>query len=133
MVHPDVDVAAGDEARHRAAEHGDACRGIRQLRRGDAPLRLEALGQVGVGVEGNAIGPESADLRDGAREALRGLLGKAVDQVGVDRREAERARAFDEIAHALVGLHAVHGLLDGGIEVLHAEADAVEALGAQSR
>jgi hypothetical protein len=63
---------------------------------------------------------------------LRRLLGQAVDQVGIDRLEVQRARGH-QVAHALERLHAVHRLLHVGVEVLHAEADAVEAHGRQVR
>ena len=72
-------------------------------------------------------GRSSADLRDGALERLRRLLRQAVDQVGVDRLEAERARRAHQVTHALEALHAVHRLLHRRVEVLDAEADAVEA------
>src|SRR5207344_749908 len=55
VVHADVAVVLREEAGDRVAEHGDALRGARQVGIGDAPLRLEALGQVRVGVQGDAV------------------------------------------------------------------------------
>jgi hypothetical protein len=58
----------------------------------DAPLRLEALRQVGIGVQRDAVGPQLRHLGQRAREGLGRLLGQAVDQVHVDGIEADRAR-----------------------------------------
>ncbi len=126
VVHADVDIVARHEAGHREAQHRHALRGIGQRRRVDATLRLEARWQVGVGIERDAVGPQRGHARHGVREARGRLARQAVDQVGVDRGEAEFARVGDQGAHLVERLNAVHGLLDGGVEVLHAEADAVE-------
>jgi hypothetical protein len=133
VVHADVLVAVREEARDRAAQHRQALSGCRQVGGSDAPLRLEALRQVGVRVQRDAVRAQRGDLRHGAREAFRGLARQPVDQVGVDRLEAEGACAGHELAHAVVRLHAMHRLLHLRVEVLHAEADAVEADVAQVR
>ena len=111
----------------------DALRGARQVGVGDAALRLEALRQVGVGVQRDAVWPQFADLLHRAREALGRLLRQAVDEVGIDGAIAQFARALHQVANALEGLHAVHGLLHVGVEVLHAEAQPVEAERAEVR
>jgi hypothetical protein len=51
---------------------------------------------------------------------------QAVDQVGVDRVEADAPGVFHQGGHLLERLDAVHGLLNLGVEILDAEADAVE-------
>ena len=83
--------------------------------------------QVRVGVQRDPRGAQGADLRDGAAERLGRLPGQAVDEVGVDRLELQRARLVHQFLHAVVRLYAVHRGLHVGVEVLHAEADAVEA------
>jgi hypothetical protein len=55
------------------------------------------------------------------------LVRQAVDQIDVGAGEAEPPRLFEQGIRRFDALHAMHGLLDLGIEVLHAEADAVEA------
>jgi Arc/MetJ family transcription regulator len=67
--------------------------GRRQLGRVDAPLRLEALRQVGVGIQRDAVGPQLGDLAMVRANDSGVCLRQAVDQVGVDRLEAQRARA----------------------------------------
>ena len=127
VVHANVAVALAEEALDRALQHLHARRRQRQIGRDDAPLRLEARGQVRVGVERDAVGAQGADLLDGAGKRSRGLQRQAEDQVGIDRDEAERARMLDQRPHHRFALLAVHGLLHRGVEILHAEADAVEA------
>ena len=72
VVHADVVVAAAQEAGDGvAAACATRCAGAGQLGGDDAPLRLEALRQVGIGVQRNAVGPQLADLLHGAGEATR--------------------------------------------------------------
>ena len=67
-----------------------------------------------------------------SREAVGGLVGQAVDQVDIDAVEAQRASLGDQIAGHLVGLDAMDGLLHFGIEILNAQAQAIEAQAAQA-
>jgi hypothetical protein len=60
------------------------------------------------------------------RESVQRLFRQAVDQVEVDRAETRRARRVDQGDRLVHALDAVDRALHGGIEVLHAEADAVE-------
>jgi len=53
--------------------------------------------------------------------------GQAVDEVHVDGAEAEVSGFFQAVGDHFVGLDAVDGFLDFRVEVLDAEADAVEA------
>ncbi len=55
------------------------------------------------------------------------LLGQAVDQVDADGVEAELARFADQPQRVGYGLDAVHRFLHGRVEVLDAEAAAIEA------
>jgi len=90
-------------------------------------LGLETLGEVGVSVEGDAVGTQRPHLLDRAREALRRLLGQAVDEVGVDGRVAQLAGALHQSLDHPERLDPVHRILHIGVEVLHADAHAVEA------
>ena len=66
-------------------------------------------------------------MLDGAREARRGLVGQAVDEVDVDAAETECARLRDQIAGHFERLDAMDGFLHFGVEILNAEAQAIEA------
>ena len=116
-----------DKAGHRPAQHRHPVVGRRQLFDHDAPLRFEALRQVSIGIQRDAVGPQLRDLSHGAGKGLRRLLGQAVDQVDIDRLEADAPRRSQQAAHLLEGLDAVHRLLHVGIEILHAEVQPVEA------
>jgi len=61
-----------------------------------------------------------------AREAFLGLLGQAVDQVHVDRAEAMLPAGLDDAQGLVHALDPVDRLLYHRVEVLHAEAGAVE-------
>ena len=127
VVHADVDVTQPLEAADRRAQHVHPVAGRGQLVRVDAALRLESLRQVRIGVQRDAVRPQRADLRDRAGERGRRLAGQTVDQVDIDRLEAERPGLLHQRAHRLVRLHPVDRLLHLGVEVLHAEAQPVEA------
>ena len=96
-------------------------------------LRLEAGRQVGVGVQRDPVRTQRGDLGDGAVERFGGLARQAVDEVDVDRREAEGAGRRHQVAHELERLLAVHRLLHVRLEVLDAQAEAVESELAQVR
>ena len=55
------------------------------------------------------------------------LLGQAVNQVYAHRLETVCARRLDDAQCFFFALDAVHRLLHFGVEILHADADAVEA------
>ena len=98
----------------------------RQLLDDDASLRFEALRQVSIGIERDAVWPQLSHLMDRSGKRLRGLFGQAVDQIRVDRFEADLARGKHQVPNRLEGLHPVHSLLNISIEILHAKAQAVE-------
>ena len=85
-----------------------------------------------VAEHGHAVGRERQHLVHGALESLGGLMGQSVDQVHVDAGKAQVARRLDQIARHLEGLNAVDGLLHFGIEVLNAQAQAIEAQALQA-
>jgi hypothetical protein len=66
-------------------------------------------------------------------ERLARLAGQAVHQVDVHAGEARVAAALVDVQRALAALPAADGHLHGLLEVLHAQADAVEAGRAQER
>ena len=88
---------------------------------------------MGVGIHRDAVGPQLGHLADGAGEAGGRLQRQAVDQVDADGRETQFARRAHQRGHGLDRLHAMHGLLHGGVEVLHAEGQPVEAQRLQMR
>ena len=59
--------------------------------------------------------------------AFRRLVGKAVHQVEIDAVDAGAAERHDRTLGHRIGLNAVDGALDGRVEILHAEACAVDS------
>ncbi len=79
---------------------------------------------MGVAEHRDPVGLEVERAPRGAGDALLGLQRQAVDQVEVERADAEVSRGVRAGLGLLVGLHASDGGLHGGLEILHAEADA---------
>ena len=98
-----------------------------QVVRVDAALRLESLGQMSVGVQGDAVGAQGANLLQRARKRICILVRQAVNQIGIDRGKARLARGLHQGKNLFNRLHAVYGLLHRRIKVLYTKADAVEA------
>jgi hypothetical protein len=127
VIHADRVVAGRQQPLPRDDEQPQLGRGVRhRLLVDPALVRLEP-GHEGVGVERDAVRPQLGDLVDAGRERLRRLLRQPVDQVDVDRLEAERAAELVHLARLLLALVAAHRRLDVGIEILHPHRDAVEA------
>lgn len=63
--------------------------------------------------------------RKGRRRSSSGR--KVVDQVGIEGLEADLSGGVHQIAHPVEGLDAVDGLLHHRVEILHPEAQPVEA------
>lgn len=63
---------------------------------------------------------------DSAGEVVRGLLRQAVDQINVDRAKLQCARSVDHRAGFFQALQAIDRTLHRRVEVLQADADAVE-------
>ena len=127
VVHADVGIALAQEAADRPLQHRHPVFRRWQVGGIDPALGLEPRRQMRIGIERDAIGAQLSYLGDGAREGLGRLLGQPVDQVGVDGLVAQLSGAAHQIAHAVVGLNAVHRLLHLGVKVLHAEARPVES------
>ena len=114
-----------------AAEDAEFFHAFGQVR-GEGALLLAQPGHVRVAEHGHAVGSEGQHLVDGARESLGGLVRQAVDEVHVDAGKAECAGRGDQIARHLERLDAVDGLLHFGIEILNAQAEAIEAQALQA-
>ena len=71
--------------------------------------------------------PQLGPLGDGALERLGRLHWQAGDQVGIDGLETQGLGLAHQRLHTFKRLHAVHGGLRRRVEVLDAEADAIEA------
>ena len=127
MIEAQVDVARRVEGGDGVAEDVELLGGAGH--RVDVHRRLVALHPRDVRVveERDALGPDVQHALDGVREARAGLVRQAVDQVHVDRSHALLARPVDDAARQLLGLDALDGLLDLGVEVLDAHRDPVEA------
>ena len=78
-------------------------------------------------------GAAAITLSSVAREPGDRLLRQPVDQVGVDRYEAVRARGVDHRQRLGLGLDPVDGLLHVRVEILDSDRDPVEALLAEER
>ena len=78
-------------------------------------------------VDGDPLGTQADDLIEGVLEARFGLVGQPVDEVDVQRAEADGAGVVDQRPGLLVALDAVDRLLHLGREVLHAHRQPVEA------
>jgi hypothetical protein len=101
--------------------------GVGSSRHVDAPLRLEHLGQMRVAVDGDPVGTGGDHGVEGPRESARRLSRQAVDQIDVDRAQTVPTAGVDDRKRFLDGLHAVHRRLYRRVEILDAEACAVEA------
>src|SRR5262249_48656997 len=77
-------------------------------------------------VHGDPLGPEADDALEGRLERRHALVGEAVDEIDVERPEAQLATEDDAVARLVVALDPVDGGLDLLVEVLHAERETVE-------
>ena len=100
---------------------------------GDLFLLRAEPGHVRVAEHGDALRPERMRQRHGALDVVGGLLGQAVHQIDVDAVDAEVVEQVDRGFDRLERLDAAGGGLHMGVEVLHAEAGAVDADVAQRR
>ena len=127
VVHADVDVARRGQLFHGQAQQRELLGAARQVLGVDALLRLEHVRQVRVAVHGQAVGLRVDDDVERALEALAVLLRQAVDQVHAHRLVARGAGPVHQREGLLRRLHAIHRDLHLRIEVLDAQAHAVDA------
>lgn len=131
MIHADIDIAGVVQAADAQRQHVELGVGAGQVVFVDAALRLEQVRQVRVMVDGDAVGIGFDDLRQRPVDRHHRLLRQPVDEVDADGAEARLARGADRRQRLFLRLDAVDRLLHVGVEILHAEADAVEPLPAQ--
>ncbi len=132
MVHADVDVASRGQALNGQLQQFQFALGRRHVLGANQLLRAHQIRQVRVAVRGDAVRADVDDLAQRGIEAGDGLQGQAVDQVDADRLEAGITGGLDQFAGLLFGLDAVDCDLHLLVEVLHTEAQAVEAELAQA-
>ena len=92
----------------------------------DHTLRPEQLGHVRVVVDSQPVRPCVQDGVQGFVEAFHRLQRQTINEVQRDRLKAQIARVVDQRQGFLLALDPVDGLLDGRVEILHPQADAVE-------
>ena len=131
MVHANVDIALVLKPIQGVREHDQLVARSRQIACHNSSLRLEALGQMGIGINGQSIGTQGDDLIECAIECRARLLGQSINQIHVDGVKPERAGGLHQGLDRSKGLNTVHGLLHQGLKVLHAKADAVKPQGPQ--
>src|SRR5690606_19182840 len=127
VVHADVRVAALAQLLDGELQQLQLLLGRRQLFGHDLPLRLEHLRQVRIAVDGEAIGPHRQHRVQRACESADGLARQSVDEIEIYRTEAGRPTILERLASLLDALYPVDGLLHFRVEVLHADAGAIEA------
>src|SRR6266403_875581 len=125
VVHTNVEIAGFEKLEQAHAEDLKFFHAFRKVR-GEGALLLLQPRHVRIAEEGNAIRGESKNLIHGVGKCVCRLVGKAVNQIDVDAIEAEIASGEEQVARHFVGLNAVDGLLDFGLEVLNAHAETVE-------
>ncbi len=131
MVHADIHIAGRRQALDTQAQHGQLVLVARQVRIIDQLLRFEQLRHMGVVVDRDPVRAGRHHLGQGLADGDAALLGQPVDQVDADRTEAAGPGRGDGVERHRFGLDAVDGGLHSGIEILHPEADPVEALAPQ--
>ena len=131
VVHTDVDVTGGGQPLDGQLQQFQLALRRRHVLRANQPLRPHQIRQVRVAVGSDAVRAHVDDLAQGDIEALDGLQRQAVDQVDTDRLELRFAGGLDQLASLLLALQPVDRGLHRLVEVLHAEAQAIEAQCAQ--
>src|SRR5258708_1341282 len=119
VVHANVEIAGLEKLEQAHAEDLKFFHAFREVR-GEGALLLLQPRHVRVAEEGNAIRGESKNLIHGVSKSVRGLVGKAVNQIDVDAIKAEFAGGEEQVSRHFVRLNAMHRLLHIGMEVLNA-------------
>ncbi len=131
VVHADIDVARLGQPLDGQFKQLQLALGWRHVLAADQPLRAHPLREMGIAVGGDAVRAQGDDLAQRGVETLHRLQRQAVDQVHRHRLETRLAGRLYQVEDLLLALHAVDRLLHLLVEILHAETQAVEALGAQ--
>ena len=127
MVDADLLVAVPDEQLSRRLEQREALFGGGQGIGGNEVLPLGHPGHMGIAVKRHPVGREAEHLLHALGDALFGLVGQAVEDVHVQAGDAAGADRLDGGAGFLVALGPADGVLDLGVEILHADGGAVHA------
>ena len=93
--------------------------GVGQGFRRDQPLVLLHPRHVGIAEQGDALRLERHGAVYGVQQSVQGLIGQAVNQIHVDFGNVEPAQPVDGLGGDFIGLDAIDGFLNLGIEILH--------------
>ncbi|MNF71640.1 hypothetical protein D3C84_535960 [compost metagenome] len=126
VIHADVDVTGLGQTADGQFQQLQLALGRRHVGRANQPLRAHQFRHVGVTVGGDPVGAQCDDLVQGDTEAVHRLQRQAIDQVDADRLEVRLARGSDQPIDLLFALLAIDRRLYRRIEILHAEAQAIE-------
>ena len=132
MVHADGDVAGRRQVCGSGLGLSIACDHVRQGGLIDHPLMCLHPRDVSVAEERNPVGPHGKNLLDRTAYAIERLKRQPIQNVEVDRGNADCAHAIDHSAGLLGSLNAVYCGLDDGIEVLNANARAGDPGGGEA-
>ena len=132
VIHADIDVAGGGKALDGQLQQLELALRRRHVLGADQLLRSHQLRQMRIAVCGDAVRANIDDLVQCGVEAGDRLQRQAIDQVDADGLELRVAGSLNQLAGLFFGLDAVDGDLHLLIEILHTEAQAVEAQLAQT-
>ena len=128
VVHADHGVSRVLQALDRHQVEVELEVGFRQFGGHDLFLVLAQRWQEGEAVDRNAVRGEARHFRERVRRLAEVLAGQAVHEVEVQASDAVRAYKAAELGSSFIGLIAADLALDFGVEVLHADAEAVESM-----
>ncbi|MNN19242.1 hypothetical protein D3C81_1324760 [compost metagenome] len=131
VVHADVDIARRRQTLDGQLQQLQLALRRRHVLAANQPLGAYQFRQVGVAVGGDAVRAQGDDLAQGGIEAGHGLQRQAVDQIHRHRFEVGLTGRRNQSVDLSLALQTVDRQLYPLIEILYAEAQAVEALGAQ--
>ncbi len=126
VVHAYVAVSRVGEQMNAPLQHGQLFGGGRQVVGVDTALRRVLLRQMSIVEQREPVRLQVNDRLNGSGEACWRLQRQAVYQIDAQRVVLQRAGRLDDGACLLQGLHAIDGALNVRVQILHADADAVE-------
>src|SRR5690606_33111018 len=126
VIDPDRFITETDKAFRNNACLREPFIGIRQEARIDEALIGATLRQMRVAIASNAIRLESRDLLAGLAQCLYRLQRQAIDEIEVQAIDADFAQKTGGLGNRLYRLDSTDGFLNLGVDILHAEAGAVD-------
>ncbi len=111
----------------RQFELREPCFAVRQRRFVDKLHMLLEMRHMGVAEHREALRRQRQRHLDGVFDARLRLMRQAIDQIDVERADARFAQPFRRRTRFLEGLEAIDGALNLKIEILHANAGALDA------